>query len=52
MKSWDLHQALKMEKYEYLNGAAADYLLKMQHFTDWLRYYNSVRLVGPGKKTG
>lgn len=53
MNGWELHQTLKLEKYGYLYGASApDYLYKMQHFTEWLRYYNSAVLIGSGQKIG
>ncbi|MFC5450784.1 hypothetical protein [Paenibacillus aestuarii] len=46
MKSWEMHQLLQQDKYAYLQGSVPDYLTKMMYITDWLRYYNSVRVIG------
>ncbi|MBD0382448.1 hypothetical protein ICC18_20225 [Paenibacillus sp. WST5] len=50
MKSWEMHQLLQQEKYEYLKGSVPDYLTKMLHITDWLRYYNSTKTLGDIRK--
>ncbi|MBP1964722.1 hypothetical protein [Paenibacillus aceris] len=52
LKSWEMHQLLQEEKYSYLQGSAPDFLMKMLYITDWLRYYNSTKTVGAGRKLG
>ncbi|MCD1258681.1 hypothetical protein B5M42_007520 [Paenibacillus athensensis] len=52
VSGWELHKALAEEKYQYLQGSAADYIAKMYGFVDWLRYYNSARDIGTGKRMG
>ncbi|MEW9701041.1 hypothetical protein [Paenibacillus sp. SI8] len=52
MKSWEMHQLLGQEKYEMLQGTVPDYLMKMMYMVDWLRYYNSVKLVGADQRIG
>ncbi|MBA2942765.1 hypothetical protein HZF08_31325 [Paenibacillus sp. CGMCC 1.16610] len=51
-KSFEMHQLLQQEKYAYLQGSAPDFLTKMLYITDWLRYYNSMKTVGAGRKLG
>lgn len=40
--SWDLERSIDevVRPYDF-SACAADYILKMYHFIDWLRYYNS-----------
>lgn len=47
--SWDIEQSI-VRQAELLPepGYAADYILKMYSFADWLRYYNSAAPVGRG----
>ncbi|MGG1517709.1 hypothetical protein ABE504_20000 [Paenibacillus oryzisoli] len=52
VKAYELHQLLQDEKYAYLQGSGPDYLSKMIYFVDWMRYYNSQRTVGAGRKLG
>lgn len=52
LKSFEMHQLLQQEKYAYLQGNAPDFLTKMLYITDWLRYYNSMKTVGAGRKLG
>lgn len=52
LKSFEMHQLLQQEKYAYLQGSAPDFLTKMLYITDWLRYYNSMKTVGAGRKLG
>jgi hypothetical protein len=51
-KGWELHQLLQQERYSYLQGSAPDYLAKMMYIVDWLRYYNSSKMVVGGKRKG
>lgn len=45
--SWDMECSINSRQDQFYEPAnAADYILKMYHFTDWLRYYNSTALVG------
>ncbi|MDF2926965.1 MAG: hypothetical protein K0R57_5879 [Paenibacillaceae bacterium] len=40
--SWDLEESIRANKEQFPGGGcAADYILKMYHFADWLRYFNS-----------
>ncbi|NEW08005.1 hypothetical protein GK047_18560 [Paenibacillus sp. SYP-B3998] len=50
MKSWEIHQLLQQEKYADLQGNVSDFLMKMLYVVDWLRYYNSVKMVGSAKR--
>ena len=52
MKSWEMHQLLQQEKYNSLQGNVPDYLMKMLYVADWLRYYNSTKMMGAGLKIG
>lgn len=49
--SWDLEQSILNRPHEFHGqGCAADYILKMYGFADWLRYYNSEVTLEPGYK--
>lgn len=46
--SWEIEQSI-LDRDSQFNGQgnAADYILKMYHFSNWLRYYNSSAPIGP-----
>lgn len=45
--SWDLEQSIEGRVDQFPEpGCAADYIMKMYHFAEWLRYYNSAATVG------
>jgi hypothetical protein len=45
--SWELEQSIILNVLPFQDqGCAADYILKMYHFANWLRYYNSASPVG------
>jgi hypothetical protein len=45
--SWDIEQSILHQADQLPEpGCAADYILKMYHFAEWLRYYNSAAQLG------
>lgn len=45
--AWDMEKSIQAHSEQFMEkGCAADYILKMYHFIDWLHYYNSATLVG------